>query len=153
MRLRLKVEINSREHFAVFGFTHFPFAVSSRWFEGSCKVRSYELDELLGTKLRALYQRKKGRDLFDLATALEEADIDPQRIVASFLEYMDHGGYRITRAEFERNLAEKLSDPQFSADIGPLLSQGFSWDLKAAAEQVSENLIRLLPGSRREGER
>lgn len=153
MRLRLKVEINSREHFAVFGFTHFPFAVSSRWFEGSCKVRSYELDELLGTKLRALYQRKKGRDLFDLATALEEADIDPQRIVASFLEYMDHGGHRITRAEFERNLAEKLSDPQFSADIGPLLSQGFSWDLERAGELVSENLIRLLPGSRREGER
>jgi len=28
------------------------------------------LEELLGTKLRALYQRRKGRDLFDLAVAL-----------------------------------------------------------------------------------
>ncbi len=34
---------------------HRPFAVSSRWFEGSCQITSYELDELLGTKLRALY--------------------------------------------------------------------------------------------------
>jgi predicted nucleotidyltransferase component of viral defense system len=139
MRLRLKVEINSREHFAVFGFTHFPFAVSSHWFEGSCKVHSYELNKLLGTKLRVQYQRKKGRDLFDLATALKKADIDPRRIVASFLQYMDHGGHRITRAEFERNFAEKLNDEQFSADIGPLLSPGYSWDLEAAAQLISEN--------------
>ena len=34
------------------------------------EVRVYDqLDELLGTKLRALYQRKKGRDLFDLFIA------------------------------------------------------------------------------------
>ena len=49
--LRLKVEINSREHFAVYGFTQVPFAISSRWFEGKCAINSYELAELLGTKL------------------------------------------------------------------------------------------------------
>ncbi len=85
--LRLKVEINSREHFAVYGLTQVPFAVSSRWFEGQCEICSYELDELLGTKLRAFYQRKQGRDLFDLATALEKPEVAPDRIVAAFLEY------------------------------------------------------------------
>lgn len=60
--LRLKVEINSREHFSVHGFTPLSFAVSSRWFEGACKVTTYRLEELLGTKLRALYQRRQGRD-------------------------------------------------------------------------------------------
>ena len=59
--LRLKVEINTREHFAVEGFKEIPFKVDSRWYKGSCSIRSYELNELLGTKLRALYQRKKGR--------------------------------------------------------------------------------------------
>jgi len=54
--LRLKVETNTREHFSVFGLTEVPFSVASRWFEGSCSIHSYELDELLGTKLRALYQ-------------------------------------------------------------------------------------------------
>ncbi len=150
--LRLKVEINSREHFAVYRFTRAPFAVSSRWFEGSCEVSSYELDELLGTKLRALYQRKKGRDLFDLATALQIAVTDPERIIASFLEYMNRSGHRVTRAQFERNLAEKLRDAQFTADIGPLLSQGYSWKLETAAEQVSETLVQLLPGDPWEGE-
>jgi predicted nucleotidyltransferase component of viral defense system len=63
VRLKLKVEINSREHFTVYGLQQHRFDVSSRWFSGSADVRTYELDELLGTKLRALYQRKKGRDL------------------------------------------------------------------------------------------
>jgi predicted nucleotidyltransferase component of viral defense system len=144
--LKLKVEINSREHFAVYGFTQVPFVVSSRWFEGSCEIGTYELDELLGTKLRALYQRKKGRDLFDLATALEKPEVDPSRILEVFSAYMDHGGHRVTRAQFEENMDAKLRDAQFTADIGPLLAAGFSWDLEAAAASVSTGLIQLLPG-------
>ena len=58
-RLRLKVEINSREHFTIYGTQRVPFTVTSRWFNGSCDIHSYELAELLGTKMRALYQRKK----------------------------------------------------------------------------------------------
>ena len=38
LQLRLKVEINSREHFAVYGFTQTPFKVSSRWFLGACAI-------------------------------------------------------------------------------------------------------------------
>ena len=144
--LKLKVEINSREHFAVYGFAQTPFAVSSRWFQGSCEIGTYELDELLGTKLRALYQRKKGRDLFDLAIALEKLEVDPSRILDAFSAYMDHGGHRVTRAQFEQNMDAKLRDPQFTADIGPLLADGFAWDLEAAAASVSTGLIQLLPG-------
>lgn len=144
--LRLKVEINSREHFAVYGFQQIPFRVSSRWFEGSCDIHSYELDELLGTKLRALYQRKQGRDLFDLATALENPAVNPARIVGAFNEYMKRDGHRVTRALFERNMAAKLQDPAFAADIGPLLSAGFTWDIKTAAPLVLSRIIAMLPG-------
>jgi predicted nucleotidyltransferase component of viral defense system len=145
IRMRLKVEINSREHFAVHGFTSIPFAVSSRWFEGSCQITSYELDELLGTKLRALYQRKKGRDLFDLATALKVPAVDPARIIAAFSEYMDRGGDYVTRELFEQNLASKLRNPQFAADIGPLLARGYRWDMADAAQVVTSRLLTLLP--------
>ncbi len=48
LRLRLKVEINSREHFALLGYTATPFQVSSRWFSGSADVTTFEFDELLG---------------------------------------------------------------------------------------------------------
>lgn len=145
--LRLKVEINSREHFSVYGLKRVPFAVSSRWFEGACEILSYELDELLATKLRALYQRKQGRDLFDLATALAKPDVAPDRVVAAFVEYMKHEDHKITRALFEKNLAEKLKDSEFTADIGPLLAHGFSWDIETAAPVVSSRLIEILPGA------
>jgi predicted nucleotidyltransferase component of viral defense system len=61
--LRVKIEINSREHFSVLGLEEWPLIVDSRWFRASVGITTYALDELLGTKLRALYQRKRGRDL------------------------------------------------------------------------------------------
>ena len=150
--MRLKVEINSREHFSIYGHTRVPFAVSSRWFEGACEVGSYDLDELLATKLRALYQRKKSRDLFDLSNALGWPRVGPDRVVAAFCEYMGRSGHHITRALFEQNLEAKIGDPQFAADIRPLLVAGSTWDLKAAAASVSASLIRLLPGAPWKGE-
>jgi predicted nucleotidyltransferase component of viral defense system len=147
LRLRLKLEINSREHFALFGLMKVPFAVASRWFTGTARITTYPLEELLGTKLRALYQRKKGRDLFDLATALEKTSVDPARIVEAFSGYMQKEGKRVTRALFERNLAAKLTMPQFSADIGPLLASGYRWDKEQAAETVSGRLLARLPGA------
>ncbi|HUX27366.1 MAG TPA: nucleotidyl transferase AbiEii/AbiGii toxin family protein [Terracidiphilus sp.] len=151
--LRLKVEINSREHFSVYGIEALPFRVDSRWFKGSCDILSYALDELLGTKLRALYQRKQGRDLFDLAVALKESESNPARIVEAFEAYMEHGGHRVTRAQFEENMAGKLLDPQFRADIGPLLSAGFEWDVDEAEKLVGSRLIQRLPGDPWRGER
>lgn len=64
--LRLKIEINTREHFTVLGYQRRRIDVANPWFTGNAEVVTYELDELLGTKMRAMYQRRKGRDLFDL---------------------------------------------------------------------------------------
>ncbi|HZH94439.1 MAG TPA: nucleotidyl transferase AbiEii/AbiGii toxin family protein [Flavisolibacter sp.] len=64
--VKLKVETNCREHFTVLGIREITLKVESRWFTGEAGIPTYDIHELLGTKLRALYQRKKGRDLFDL---------------------------------------------------------------------------------------
>ena len=149
--LRLKVEINSREHFNVFELTEASFAVNSRWHEGQARIIGYELDELLGTKLRALYQRRKGRDLFDMATALDRSEAAPARIIQAFSAYMEHGDHHVTRAQFEQNLANKLRDPQFGGDVEPLLAADFSWDMEAAARNVGEALIERLPGEAWQG--
>lgn len=143
--LRLKVEINTREHFAVFGYARVPFAVASRWFDGTVDVVTFDLDELLGTKLRALYQRKKGRDLFDLALALDDPRTSAERVVESFSAYMTHGGHRLRRADLEANLQAKMADPGFTADLGPLLAGGRSWDPGRAMERVLEDLVARLP--------
>lgn len=151
--LRLKIETNTREHFSVFGLRKIPFAVDSRWFEGSCSVHTYELDELLGTKLRALYQRKQGRDLFDLAIALKHPAVDPQRVVAAFSEYMRREDKTVSRAQFEQNVFLKLRDHEFNADIGPLLAlRENPWDTAGEAAVISSRLIELLPGEPWKGE-
>ena len=143
--LRLKVEINTREHFAIHGFIRHPFEVDSRWFRGDCEINTYSLNELLGTKLRALYQRSKGRDLFDLAVGLTSPSVDPDRVVHAFIEYMKHGNNSVSRPEFEHNLQAKLCDGRFTADIGPLLADAFAWDIEVAAEAVRTQLISRMP--------
>jgi hypothetical protein len=82
-----------------------------------------------------------------MATALHNPAVNPDRVVAAFSEYMNRDGLRVTRAQFETNIAAKLDDPEFAADIGPLLASGFAWDLKAAAPVVSSRLIERLPGA------
>lgn len=149
--LKLKIEINSREHFSVLGFIKLGFEVKSRWFSGSTSISTYHLDELLGTKIRALYQRKKGRDLFDLWMAFTTTKAGPAHAVECFLKYMEHEGHKVSRAEFEQNLIGKLNDSRFVADIKPLLTAGASHDLHKAADYFMNNIIPLLPGESWQG--
>lgn len=146
IRMKLKVEINTREHFTVFGHRSHRFEVASRWFSGAADVLGYEIDELLATKLRALFQRKKGRDLFDLALALQSAQVDPRRVVDAFSRYMVAEESRVSRAVFERNLAQKRRDPVFTGDIRPLLAPGREWNVEAALDSVLARLVAILPG-------
>jgi predicted nucleotidyltransferase component of viral defense system len=154
--LKLKVEINTREHFSVLGSRRMRFQVDSPWHGGAADVLTYELEELLGTKLRALYQRKKGRDLFDLAEALTRfPGLDADKVVACFVRYLENDGGRVTRAEFEENLAAKVEDTVFLSDTPPLVALGTAFDPQAAFERVREAFLSRLPvgGSKRKEER
>lgn len=144
--LRLKIEINSREHFSELGLVTFPFQVANPWFSGAVDVTTYAIDELLGTKLRALYQRKKGRDLFDLWHALDRGVAQPEVIVRCFHRYMREGGHAVTRARLEANLRDKADSRAFRGDIAPLLRPGVAWSFDDALEVVMERIVGALPG-------
>ncbi len=147
IRLRLKIEINCREHFNLLGWNSFPFSVNSEWFTGECKINTYHLDELLGTKLRALYQRKKGRDLFDLYYADQHAKLDYDRIIHCYKEYMKFVvGKPPTQKEFLLNMEEKKKSPLFLGDMEGLLSpnlnyeqdQAFDWLINEFSERLKD---------------
>ena len=91
-------------------------------------MATYTLSELLGTKLRALYQRKKGRDLFDLALGLDHRDADPGMLLTAFERYMDFGATPVTRAQIEENMADKMVDAAFLDDVSALLRTGLEYD-------------------------
>lgn len=59
-RAKIKIEINSREHFSVLGPFKKEFSIESDWFSGKTFIPTYQFEELLGTKLRALFKEKKG---------------------------------------------------------------------------------------------
>lgn len=145
--MRVKIEINTREHFAVHGVTSRAMVVDNPWFSGKADVATYLLPELLGTKLRALYQRKKGRDLFDLALALEHAEFDPHLLVEAFEQYMAFGDTTVTRAQFESNMAAKIADPHFLGDIAALLRIGLAYEPTEAWRRVHAAIVTQLPGA------
>jgi predicted nucleotidyltransferase component of viral defense system len=144
--MRLKVEINTEEHFTELGHAHVPFEVKSRWWNGAADIRTYSIDELLGTKLRALYQRRKGRDLFDLWYAVSRDLATPELIVQCFERYMSESELRVTRAVFEQNLLGKQADAIFRRDMTPLLRGGVGWDVDEATAVVMAELIAKLRG-------
>lgn len=141
-RLRLKIEINCREHFNVLGWQSLPFSVDSEWFTKNCDLSIYYLDELLGTKLRALYQRKKGRDLFDLYYANQCAKLDFDRIIHCYYEYMKFVvGKPPTQKEFLLNMEGKKKSVQFSGDMKGLINPNLEYNQDEAFAWLEESLI------------
>jgi len=146
MPLRLKIEINSREHFTELGYTKVPFQIANRWFTGEAELTTFDLNELLATKLRALYQRKKGRDLFDLSYSIERDLVDVGILLDCFKRYMNEDGHAVSRAQFEANLDNKARDPSFRGDLSPLLRPAYTYDFDKSMALVLKRLIRRLPG-------
>lgn len=144
-RLRLKIEINCREHFNLLGWNSFPFSVKSEWFTGQCNITTYHLDELLGTKLRALYQRKKGRDLFDLYYADQHAKLDFDRIIHCYKEYMKFTVDKLpTQKEFLLNMELKKKSAQFSGDMKGLHSPNLIYNQEEAFDWLGYEVIERL---------
>lgn len=142
--LRLKIEINTREHFAVLGLAEQTLAVKSRWFTGQAAIPTFTLDELLGTKMRALYQRRKGRDLFDLWLGLTHGGANAATVVEIFRKYVAAEGNTISRAEFVQNLAQKMKHPGFLSDLPPLLRPGIVYDSVTAHQSIERELLGRL---------
>lgn len=144
--IKLKVEINAKkEQFSILGYQDYELTSMSRWFAGSASIKSYKLEELLGTKLRALYQRRKGRDLYDLYMALITfPGLNNNEILDCFVRYMEISEKKISRLEFLQNLEAKQSRKEFREDIIPLLQPGALYDQDAAYEFVRMNLIEKL---------
>lgn len=145
-RLRLKVETNCREHFSVLGLHKFPFRVDSAYYEGNCNLTTYRLEELLGTKLRALYQRSKGRDLFDLFVALTQyPNLDFNALISCYHRYIHFSvDHPPSRREFILNMELKMKDPEFLGDTMALLRLEVPYDPIEAYDLVRTELIEKI---------
>ena len=138
---RLKIEINTREHLNVFGIKEIPYAVKNSWFSGACSVTGFAIEELLGSKLKALYGRKKGRDLFDLFWAFTHLDFDVEKLLYCNKKHYENAEQKQpTSKQFLRNMEEKLNDIEFTSDIFSVIRQGITYDNVTAWEKVRSEL-------------
>ncbi len=140
---KIKIEINTREHFAIDGYVKKTIRVNSRWQSGEAEVVTFSFEELMATKLRALYQRRKGRDLFDLWLS-QELNPDYKKIVNLFAEYMKREGKTVSQQEFIDNLQQKIDNPRFLDDIKPLIRTEIDYDTITAAGFVTEKILSLI---------
>ncbi len=146
--LKLKVEINTREHTSLLGTRRYPFAMENDWYQGKTEIASFEPEELFGTKLRALLQRRRNRDLFDLHQGLEQLALVPEKLIACFDHYLALEGKPITRAMAEQRMLEKLTR-SLAEDVTPLLPAGIRFgeaDAIQAFERVWIDLIARMGG-------
>jgi predicted nucleotidyltransferase component of viral defense system len=143
--MKLKIEINCKEHDNVMGLIKVPFEVSNGWFTGKCEINTYHIEELLGTKMRALYQRRKGRDLFDLEYALANAKVDTAQLLNCYRVYMaDSVAVPPTRKMYIANMEEKMQDAEFMEDIFTILRPGVEYDNVEAYKIVKSELLEKI---------
>lgn len=142
-KMKIKIEINTREHFAIDGIRNLKLECKSDWFTGSADIATFSTEELLATKLRALYQRRKGRDLFDLWIA-QELKPNFAKTVKILKAYLDKANLSITKKEFLDNLSAKIEDPIFQNDITPLIRNSSEYNLKEAFEYVKKTYMDFI---------
>ena len=146
VRIKIKVEINCREHFHVYDFVTKRFGILNQWFSGECDILTYQLDELIGTKVRALYERRKGRDLFDLYRALQDDRLNADNVMTCFIKYMENENKKPSYSIYVDNMSKKLDNAEFLGDTNNLLRPDMVYNPVTSYEVVKEKLIDKLSG-------
>lgn len=137
--IKIKIETNTHERFPHFDLITVPHQIESLWWSGSANVKTFELAELVATKIRALHQRSKGRDLFDLWLALVQLEIPADRILQAFETYKPRNW---NVSEVLETFEKKLSSPSFCGDLD-LLVRAYpeGYDVQSAGRLIIDSLL------------
>ena len=149
----IKVDVNLNEHAALYPLVNVNFESLDE--EGELVIAqaiSYDINEMLGTKTRALMQRQQGRDLFDLWFAWSQSEagvtpyaVDGKRAMEAFEWYLGNEGTAMGRAEAAQLLDQRLRNLAFRQDMDTLLRPGLpKFDVDAAAPIVRSAFLAHL---------
>jgi len=143
----IKVEVNLNELEAMYPLVMVNFqAMDEDGNVVTARACSYDINEMMGTKTRALMQRKQGRDLYDLWYAWDLSQkgmtpyvVDGKKAMVAFEWYLKNEEAEIGRAEAEQLLSIRLKDQTFRRDMETLLRPDLGkFDVDAAANVVRE---------------
>ncbi len=128
----IKVDINLNEHAALYPLVKVNFqSLDDDGERVTAQAISYDINEMLGTKTRALMQRQQGRDLFDLWFAWHQSlagatpyTVDGKRAMQAFEWYLANEGTAMGHEEAGQLLDQRLRNPAFRRDMDTLLRPG-----------------------------
>jgi predicted nucleotidyltransferase component of viral defense system len=151
--MKIKIEVNCSERQPFYEIVDLDYSLPSVVGLGAAvNLRSYDLDELLGTKMRALLQRDQGRDLFDLWWAITPSrpgagnPARPPRVIGAFMDYMARDGTSVTFDRYDDELSRKVAIRSFREDVAGMVRSGLpAYEIDAAADVVRASLLCLLP--------
>ncbi|MEG9862696.1 MAG: nucleotidyl transferase AbiEii/AbiGii toxin family protein [Parvularculales bacterium] len=144
--VQLKIEINTRDHDHVFGLEKKPYEMSSSWHSGNAIVPIPNVHELIGRKMNALYERSRGRDLFDIGHAIREGIADPEWVIEALNKLRENRGAEpLSREDFEARLRSRVDNVAFKADMDDLMPDDQKQDIAADTALVIHHLVERLP--------
>jgi predicted nucleotidyltransferase component of viral defense system len=136
---RIKIEINTFERSPALPLAVTNHFVNTDWYEGRARIQIFQNEEIAATKIRALYQRSKGRDLFDLWLMLTQLGINPLIVRQAFEIYRPDG---YTAGKAIESLDAKLSNEAFRMDIDNLVASiPAAYDIEEAGQMIKDMLL------------
>jgi predicted nucleotidyltransferase component of viral defense system len=132
-RQRLKVEVSFIERFAILGRVEHLLIPAP--FDELLTVNTYHLEELTSTKLRALYDRRKGRDIYDLFR-IADLDLNQAAVRKMVLYYFYRANKVFHYPTFVGNVELKMAQRGFRDDVRALIRHGTELDWETACQQV-----------------
>lgn len=137
---RLKAEVSFIERFAILGREERSLITSP--FDEPFVINTYHLEELTSTKLRALYDRRKGRDIYDLFR-ITDCELNRAAVRKMVLYYFYRANKIFHYPTFVNNIERKTTERGFADDVRGLIRRGSELDWQAACEQVLNHFAFL----------
>ncbi len=128
----IKIEVSHVERFPILKAEKKELTLHD--LETSTSIGTYRIEELLATKLRALYDRVKGRDLYDLASSYRLVN-DKIVLRKMFLYYF----YRDRKVFEPKIFFEKVSSSNYEDDVKGFIRPDIKFNLEAAKMEVVKN--------------
>lgn len=154
--IRIKFEVNCSDIPPRFDLIRLHHQVTGRWGAGHADILTFVPAELVGTKFRALAQRRKGRDLFDLWLARRELGIVDGDLARAAAHYMKHEN--IAPGDLRERITLHARAPEFVADLDVLATAvPPDYSVTAAVRELIQwtdrHLDPILDSDRSEGAR
>jgi predicted nucleotidyltransferase component of viral defense system len=126
-----KIEISHVERFPIIS----PVKKQIKTPDGLADVVTYTLEELTATKLRALLERFKGRDIYDLYF-ISQLKPDPAVTRKMFLYYFYRSRKVFNPKVHYKNLTKRYESGNYTDDVSAFIKPTVKFDLTKAAKNV-----------------